>query len=251
MLETHHAPTFYLPPDDVAAKVIPVVGETVCEWKGAARYFDVAAGMAVARRAAWAYARPEPAFAPIADHIAFYANLIDEAWIGDLKIQPQPGGFSGRWVKPNLTGKIKSAAERASDEHAPRLPEDAGRTLLIGQGLPVALHEPLAFRGREASADRRPHDRTTRGRRRAEAPGRGSSRERTRRGERRQDRARGARPRLVGGRRFGFQPPAGADDAPRRMVPGVGLPARAARPGATSHSLQIAAAPTLRNTHDA
>jgi len=109
VLETHHAPTYYIPPEDVAANLIPVPGETVCEWKGVARYFDVAAGTKVARRAAWAYPRPEPAFAPIADHIAFYAGLMDEAWVGDLKAQPQPGGFYGGWVTSNLTGKIKGA----------------------------------------------------------------------------------------------------------------------------------------------
>jgi len=114
VLETHHAPTYYLPPDDVAATLIPVAGGTVCEWKGVARYFDVAAGTAVARRAAWAYARPTPDFAPLAGHVAFYAGLMDEAWVADLKVIPQPGDFYGGWVTPNLMGRIKGAPRTLS-----------------------------------------------------------------------------------------------------------------------------------------
>jgi uncharacterized protein (DUF427 family) len=109
VLETHHAPSYYLPLGDVAATLMPVAGGTVCEWKGVASYFDVASGSAVARRAAWAYARPEAALAGLADHVAFYAGLMDEAWVGDLKVLPQPGDFYGGWVTPNLTGRIKGA----------------------------------------------------------------------------------------------------------------------------------------------
>jgi uncharacterized protein (DUF427 family) len=42
VLETHHAPTYYLPPEDVRALLRPVPGSSFCEWKGVARYFDVA-----------------------------------------------------------------------------------------------------------------------------------------------------------------------------------------------------------------
>jgi uncharacterized protein (DUF427 family) len=109
VLETHHAPTYYLPPDDVAAALRLTRGETICEWKGAARYFDVSAGTATAPRAAWSYARPTPPFAPLAGYVAFYAGLMDEAWVGDLKVLPQPGAFYGGWITSNLDGRIKGA----------------------------------------------------------------------------------------------------------------------------------------------
>ena len=109
VLETHHAPTYYLPPDDVAATLRPAPGETFCEWKGAARYFDVVSGTATSPRAAWSYGRPAPSFAPLAGYIAFYAGLMDEAWVGDLKVLPQPGDFYGGWITSNLDGKIKGA----------------------------------------------------------------------------------------------------------------------------------------------
>jgi uncharacterized protein (DUF427 family) len=109
VLETHHAPTYYLPPQDIAAALRPAPGETICEWKGAARYFDVIAGTATAARAAWSYARPAPAFAALAGYVAFYAGLMDEAWVGDLRVLPQPGSFYGGWITANLDGRIKGA----------------------------------------------------------------------------------------------------------------------------------------------
>ncbi|MEO1748059.1 MAG: DUF427 domain-containing protein, partial [Pseudomonadota bacterium] len=44
VLETHHAPTYYIPPEDVMAALIPSRGTTFCEWKGQAAYFEVQAG---------------------------------------------------------------------------------------------------------------------------------------------------------------------------------------------------------------
>lgn len=109
VLETHHAPTYYLPVQDVRATLRPAVGASFCEWKGSARYFDVIAGETIATRAAWAYENPTERFAPIAGYIAFYAGLMDEAWVGDMRVLPQPGDFYGGWVTPNLDGQIKGA----------------------------------------------------------------------------------------------------------------------------------------------
>jgi uncharacterized protein (DUF427 family) len=109
VLETHHAPTYYLPPEDVRALLHPVPGSSVCEWKGVARYFDVRAGDATAARAAWCYDRPTARFAPLAGYAAFYAGMMEEAWVGDTRVTPQPGDFYGGWVTPNLDGLIKGA----------------------------------------------------------------------------------------------------------------------------------------------
>ncbi len=109
VLETHHAPTYYLPPEDIRAIMRPVQGTSFCEWKGVARYFDVIAGAATAPRAAWSYDHPTDRFAPLAGHLAFYAGLMDGAWVGDLRVVPQPGDFYGGWTTPNLYGQIKGA----------------------------------------------------------------------------------------------------------------------------------------------
>jgi uncharacterized protein (DUF427 family) len=108
VLETHHAPTYYIPPEDVAEGALrPAEGRSVCEWKGAARYFDVAGGGRSARRAAWAYPAPTPGFASIAGYVAFYPGPMDACFVGDVKAVAQPGGFYGGWVTPNLDGIVK------------------------------------------------------------------------------------------------------------------------------------------------
>ena len=109
VVETHHAPSYYLPPADINATLRPAIGTSLCEWKGAARYFDVIAGGKTATRAAWAYDKPTTRFAALAGYVAFYAGLMEEVWVGDLRVIPQPGSFYGGWVTPNLDGQIKGA----------------------------------------------------------------------------------------------------------------------------------------------
>jgi hypothetical protein len=94
---------------DSQAILRPVQGSSYCEWKGVARYFDVIAGGKTASRAAWCYDSPTARFVALAGYVAFYAGLMDEAWVGDLRVIPQPGDFYGGWVTPNLEGQIKGA----------------------------------------------------------------------------------------------------------------------------------------------
>ncbi|MDG4647965.1 DUF427 domain-containing protein [Roseibacterium sp. SDUM158017] len=111
VLETHHAPTYYLPPEDVLpVALVPSTRETFCEWKGRAAYFDIVLDTRRSRNAAWCYPAPVAAYAALKDHLSFYAGSVDEAWVGDMKVAPQPGDFYGGWVTPNLTGRIKGAA---------------------------------------------------------------------------------------------------------------------------------------------
>jgi uncharacterized protein (DUF427 family) len=109
VLETHHAPTYYLPPEDIGATLRPASGNSFCEWKGVARYYDVLSGNKIAPRAAWAYDGPTAGFAELCGYVAFYAAQMDEAWVGNVRVIPQSGNFYGGWVTPNLEGQIKGA----------------------------------------------------------------------------------------------------------------------------------------------
>ena len=109
VLETHHAPTYYLPPADTFATLTPARKGSFCEWKGQARYWTVTAGDAVSEAAAWSYPDPSPRFADLRDHLAFYAGRMDACHVGDVQVTPQPGDFYGGWVTPNLKGQIKGA----------------------------------------------------------------------------------------------------------------------------------------------
>jgi uncharacterized protein (DUF427 family) len=108
VLETSHPPVYYFPADDVdAASLRPVAGTTGCEWKGTARYFDVVVGEDVRRRAVWAYPQPTAGMEAIRDAVAFYAGLADECTVAGQVVAPQPGGFYGGWITPDVVGPFK------------------------------------------------------------------------------------------------------------------------------------------------
>ncbi|RMA41270.1 DUF427 domain-containing protein [Rhodophyticola porphyridii] len=110
VLETHHAPTYYFPPQDVMAGVLKAAqGASYCEWKGAARYWTAQAGGEIRPRAAWSFSRPSKPFASLAGYLAFYSEPMDACFVGDQRVSPQPGSFYGGWVTPNLQGRIKGA----------------------------------------------------------------------------------------------------------------------------------------------
>ncbi len=109
VLETHHAPTYYLPPEDITAALVPAAGQSHCEWKGTARYADVVSGGVTAWRAAWFYATPAQRFKALAGYYAFYAALMEECRVDGMQAVPQPGSFYGGWVTPNLDGIPKGA----------------------------------------------------------------------------------------------------------------------------------------------
>ena len=56
---------------------------------------------------AWTYADPSPAFRPLAHHIAFNAGPLDEVTVDGQAVTPQPGGFYGGWVTPDVVGPFK------------------------------------------------------------------------------------------------------------------------------------------------
>ncbi len=108
VLETAGAPVYYLPRDDVRTELLsPTLRSTHCEWKGDASYWTVTVDGRVVENVAWSYETPTPNFEPITGHLAFYAARVDEAWVGDERATPQPGGFYGGWVTSRIVGPIK------------------------------------------------------------------------------------------------------------------------------------------------
>ncbi|MEZ4770464.1 MAG: DUF427 domain-containing protein [Caldilineales bacterium] len=108
VLETSHPPVYYLPPDDIQMQyLVPTAGRSLCEWKGHASYFTVVVGDAVAENAAWYYPRPNPPFAAIKGHVAFYAGPMDGCYVDGERVTPQPGDFYGGWITRDIVGPFK------------------------------------------------------------------------------------------------------------------------------------------------
>lgn len=87
-------PTFYVPRDDVRAALVVSARSTVCPWKGSATYWSLGDSPDVA----WSYEDPLPDAAALRGHVAFYASRVDECWVDDTRVEPQPGGYYGGWI---------------------------------------------------------------------------------------------------------------------------------------------------------
>ncbi len=108
VLETSHPPVYYLPPADVRTEFfVPADGQSYCEWKGAAGYLTVRVGDKEAAGAAWFYADPTPAFAPLRDYIAVYPSRMDACFVDGERVTPQPGDFYGGWITSDVVGPFK------------------------------------------------------------------------------------------------------------------------------------------------
>ncbi len=108
VLETSHPPTYYLPREAFEPGVLRETGgDSWCEWKGRASYFDLVAGERVAARAAWTYLAPSRGFEPIAGAVAVMPGLVDRCTVDGETVRPQPGSFYGGWVTSRVVGPFK------------------------------------------------------------------------------------------------------------------------------------------------
>lgn len=108
VLETSHPPVYYFPPQAVRMEFVrPASGGSYCEWKGTAEYVDLVVGGRIAPKVGWRYPKPTAPFAPMAGFLAFYAAPLDRAVVGDEIVAPQPGGFYGGWITPEIVGPFK------------------------------------------------------------------------------------------------------------------------------------------------
>jgi uncharacterized protein (DUF427 family) len=107
VLETSHPPSFYIPWADVAKHLlVSAAGTSLCEWKGAARYWSLVDGNRSLPNVAWSYPTPLDSAQALADCVAFYPAQLQCTVAGAL-VQAQPGGFYGGWITPELVGPFK------------------------------------------------------------------------------------------------------------------------------------------------
>jgi uncharacterized protein (DUF427 family) len=108
VLETSHPPTYYLPRAAFAEGVLrPAAGQSWCEWKGQASYFDLVAPTRQAPRAAWTYERPTAPFEALVGAVAVMAAQVDRCTVNGEEVAPQPGGFYGGWITSWIVGPFK------------------------------------------------------------------------------------------------------------------------------------------------
>lgn len=105
LIETASPPTFYIPFADIAwDQLVETDGSSVCEWKGAARYWVLASEPSMP--VAWDYPRPRARFEVLKNHASFYPGRID-CFVDGERVRPQPGRFYGGWITDDVVGPFK------------------------------------------------------------------------------------------------------------------------------------------------
>lgn len=106
VLETSHPPTWYIPAADVKMNLLkPTRKTSFCEWKGQATYWATDK----LENAIWSYESPNPDFAAIKGHLAFYPSRF-ECYVDDERVSAQPGDFYGGWITRDIVGPFKGSA---------------------------------------------------------------------------------------------------------------------------------------------
>jgi hypothetical protein len=82
-------------------------GGSLCEWKGAATYWDVVVDGTRVPQAAWSYEDPSHGFQLLRRAVAFYPGKVDRALVDGEPARPQAGGFYGGWITDEVVGPFK------------------------------------------------------------------------------------------------------------------------------------------------
>lgn len=105
VLETHHPPTYYLPPSSIKVPLRPNQHSSFCEWKGRATYYEIQSPDSdprkVARSRIWSYDNPTGGFKDIKGYLSFYAGPWD-CYVDGERVEPQPGDFYGGWMTSDI-----------------------------------------------------------------------------------------------------------------------------------------------------
>ncbi len=108
VLETSHPPTIYIPQADIDMTcLLRVPHRSFCEFKGEARYWDIAVDGDVVDAAAWSYPKPTTDYEALTDHIAFYPGRVEACFLDDEQVAAQAGDFYGGWITNDITGPFK------------------------------------------------------------------------------------------------------------------------------------------------
>ncbi|KAK3331303.1 hypothetical protein B0H66DRAFT_573050 [Apodospora peruviana] len=109
VLETHHAPTYYIPASIVRIPISTTPRTTFCEWKGTATYYSMMSPInanEVIPNRIWSYNEPSKGYEPIKGFLAFYCGPW-ECYADGERAHPQPGDFYGGWITSDIEGVIK------------------------------------------------------------------------------------------------------------------------------------------------
>lgn len=111
VLETASPPTFYIPKTDINMDYVnKTPGDSRCEWKGDAIYWNIEVDDEIAERASWSYPQPKSEFSKIKGYLCFYPSKCF-CYVNGEHVKPQPGGFYGGWITKEIVGPVKGESD--------------------------------------------------------------------------------------------------------------------------------------------
>jgi uncharacterized protein (DUF427 family)/class 3 adenylate cyclase len=115
--ETRHAPTFYVPFDDVRAEHLErTAHRTYCPFKGDASYWSIAAGGERTENAVWAYERPTEDAASLQGHVAFYTSQVHAIHGEDGDAPPSASIVENPHANPIASWLLRDAWRAAASD---------------------------------------------------------------------------------------------------------------------------------------
>ena len=111
ILETAHAPAYYVPAQDVRTDLLAASRTTsLCEFKGRAAYADLLVpGHPAVRDACWWFPQPTRQYAALARAICFYPQRVDECTVDGEVVVPLESPFYGDWPTSRIAGPWKGS----------------------------------------------------------------------------------------------------------------------------------------------
>ncbi len=94
LFETGLPTRYYIPREDVHAKLVPSNLETACPYKGTAHYYGVEAGGQTFEDVVWYYPDPIAEIPKIKDLLCFYNEKVDSIAVDGVEIPKQPTPWS-------------------------------------------------------------------------------------------------------------------------------------------------------------
>ncbi|RMF76519.1 MAG: DUF427 domain-containing protein [Chloroflexi bacterium] len=117
-LQTGIPPVYYIPQEDIKMEYLErTPHHSTCEFKGHADYWTITVGDRSAKNVGWSYPDPWQGYEAQKDMIAFYAHLVDEAWVDDELATGPDWKYLGGWVTSEIVGPFITR-ERAAADHS-------------------------------------------------------------------------------------------------------------------------------------
>jgi uncharacterized protein (DUF427 family) len=84
----------------------PFPGTSICEWKGASKYWALETSTPARQVIAWSYPSAQAPYGAISGYYSFYSGRV-ECFVDGERVRPQPGYFYGGWFTNEIVGPWK------------------------------------------------------------------------------------------------------------------------------------------------